>query len=278
MISLRAGQCCFIHHMLCCDDTFGPCCSGLLGLPAGCSRWLSSHVPSPTCVCLCARVCTQVETIGDCYMITAGLLQPDPDHAGTLVRFAASMIRAASHVALPASSQCGPSELYVQLRVGIASGPCYSGIIGSIRKRYCLVVSRPGGAQNSAALCCARAFCGCHALPCLADALRYCIVLLHCAEVALNLQVHQMCTAVRTTRRCSCFTCLYTQSSAWNTHGKHHTKHTDVPSSLTHETTMMCGMHAGPHSEHGLPHGEQRAARADSHQPRNSCLTGRAPP
>jgi class 3 adenylate cyclase len=77
----------------------------------------------------------QIETIGDAYMVAAGLLVDDPNHAATLVRFAAAMQQAAEQVAMP--NGMGP----VQIRVGIHSGPLISGVIGQIRKRYCLVVS-----------------------------------------------------------------------------------------------------------------------------------------
>ena len=32
----------------------------------------------------------------------------------------------------------GPSDLFVQMRMGIHSGPLTSGIVGLIRRRYCL--------------------------------------------------------------------------------------------------------------------------------------------
>ncbi|KAG2499502.1 hypothetical protein HYH03_002449 [Edaphochlamys debaryana] len=80
----------------------------------------------------CAFGIYKVETIGDCYMAAAGLLQPDEDHAGTMLRFAAAMVAAAREVSLPHTGEP------VQIRVGVHSGRVMSGVVGSIRKRYCL--------------------------------------------------------------------------------------------------------------------------------------------
>ncbi|KAJ9515829.1 hypothetical protein QJQ45_008702 [Haematococcus lacustris] len=72
-------------------------------------------------------------------MVAAGLLLHDADHAATMLRFALAMQQAAGQVQMPTGT--GP----VRIRVGIHSGPVTSGIIGKIRKRYCLVVSREAG-------------------------------------------------------------------------------------------------------------------------------------
>ncbi|KAJ9516158.1 hypothetical protein QJQ45_024579, partial [Haematococcus lacustris] len=66
-------------------------------------------------------------------MVAAGLLLHDADHAATMLRFALAMQQAAGQVQMPTGT--GP----VRIRVGIHSGPVTSGIIGKIRKRYCLV-------------------------------------------------------------------------------------------------------------------------------------------
>ncbi|KAL6758480.1 adenylate and guanylate cyclase catalytic domain-containing protein [Haematococcus lacustris] len=75
----------------------------------------------------------QIETIGDSYMVTAGLLVHDPEHAATMVRFGLAMQQVAAQVMMP--NGAGP----VQMRIGIHSGPVLSGVIGKIRKRFCLV-------------------------------------------------------------------------------------------------------------------------------------------
>jgi class 3 adenylate cyclase len=81
---------------------------------------------------LCERLGVyKVETIGDCYMACTGLLENAPDHAARLVEFGQQMLRAAAAVTSPLGGA-------VQIRVGIHSGPCTSGIVGSTRARYCL--------------------------------------------------------------------------------------------------------------------------------------------
>jgi class 3 adenylate cyclase len=82
------------------------------------------------------NLCTQygvykVETIGDCYMACTGLLTEDPQHATHLVQFGQRMLAAAASVPHPQGGT-------VRIRVGIHSGRVMSGIVGSIRSRYCL--------------------------------------------------------------------------------------------------------------------------------------------
>ncbi|KAL6758477.1 nucleotide cyclase [Haematococcus lacustris] len=66
-------------------------------------------------------------------MVTAGLLVHDQEHAATMVRFGLAMQQVAAQVMMPNGG--GP----VQMRIGIHSGPVLSGVIGKIRKRFCLV-------------------------------------------------------------------------------------------------------------------------------------------
>jgi len=82
--------------------------------------------------CICKEEgCFKVETIGDCYMACTGLLHETPDHAEQLVAFARDMVHAAAAVANPLGGR-------VCIRVGVHSGAVTSGIVGSIRARYCL--------------------------------------------------------------------------------------------------------------------------------------------
>ncbi|KAG2450447.1 hypothetical protein HYH02_004949 [Chlamydomonas schloesseri] len=74
----------------------------------------------------------KVETIGDCWMGATGLLAEDPRHASALVAFASDMFQAAASVRDPSTGKG------VRIRVGIHSGRVMSGIVGSIRARYCL--------------------------------------------------------------------------------------------------------------------------------------------
>ncbi|KAK9823457.1 hypothetical protein WJX72_002888 [[Myrmecia] bisecta] len=73
----------------------------------------------------------KVETIGDCYMVAAGLIHKHPNHARAMVVFAEELLHTASSVIMP-TGQC------VRVRVGVHSGTVMSGIVGQIRPRYCL--------------------------------------------------------------------------------------------------------------------------------------------
>jgi class 3 adenylate cyclase len=81
---------------------------------------------------LCSRYgIYKVETIGDCYMACSGLLVDNPDHARHLVEFGQAMLGVAASVPHPLGGS-------VHIRVGVHSGRVMSGIVGSIRARYCL--------------------------------------------------------------------------------------------------------------------------------------------
>ena len=67
----------------------------------------------------------KIKTIGDCYMVAAGVPTPRPDHAHALARMALEMLEACSE-------EIG--HLGLELRIGINSGPVVAGVIG--RKRF----------------------------------------------------------------------------------------------------------------------------------------------
>jgi adenylate cyclase len=69
----------------------------------------------------------KIKTIGDCYMVAAGVPSPRPDHARALALMALDMQAAMSSV-----DEVG--HLGLGLRVGINSGPVVAGVIG--RKRF----------------------------------------------------------------------------------------------------------------------------------------------
>jgi adenylate cyclase len=69
----------------------------------------------------------KIKTIGDCYMVAAGVPSPRPDHARALALMALDMQSAMRSV-----DQIG--HLGLELRVGINSGPVVAGVIG--RKRF----------------------------------------------------------------------------------------------------------------------------------------------
>lgn len=65
----------------------------------------------------------KIKTIGDAYMVAAGLPSPQADHVQRTVRFAEDMLVAASHH----TSWTGEPIL---LRIGINTGPVVAGVIG----------------------------------------------------------------------------------------------------------------------------------------------------
>jgi adenylate cyclase len=69
----------------------------------------------------------KIKTIGDCYMVAAGVPTPRPDHARALALMALDMLDA-----MCADDEVG--QLGLELRVGINSGPVVAGVIG--RKRF----------------------------------------------------------------------------------------------------------------------------------------------
>ena len=69
----------------------------------------------------------KIKTIGDCYMVAAGVPTPRPDHARALALMALDMLEAMR-------SDEGVGHLGLELRVGINSGPVVAGVIG--RKRF----------------------------------------------------------------------------------------------------------------------------------------------
>jgi guanylate cyclase len=69
----------------------------------------------------------KIKTIGDCYMVAAGVPSPRPDHAHALARMALDM-----QAAMRSADAVG--HLGLELRVGINSGPVIAGVIG--RKRF----------------------------------------------------------------------------------------------------------------------------------------------
>jgi adenylate cyclase len=69
----------------------------------------------------------KIKTIGDCYMVAAGVPEPRDDHARALALMALDMLEA-----MCSDDQVG--RLGLELRVGINSGPVVAGVIG--RKRF----------------------------------------------------------------------------------------------------------------------------------------------
>ena len=72
----------------------------------------------------------KIKTIGDCYMVAAGVPRQRPDHAQALARLALEM-RGCAQSCLPEGS-----EHDLRLRIGISSGPVVAGVIGKRRFLY----------------------------------------------------------------------------------------------------------------------------------------------
>jgi len=73
----------------------------------------------------------KIKTIGDCYMVAAGVPEPRPDHARALALMALDMLEA-----MRADGEAG--HLGLELRIGINSGPVVAGVIGRKRFLYAL--------------------------------------------------------------------------------------------------------------------------------------------
>jgi adenylate cyclase len=72
----------------------------------------------------------KIKTIGDCYMVAAGVPTPRQDHAQALARLALEMGECARNC-LPEGT-----EHDLRLRIGISSGPVVAGVIGRRRFLY----------------------------------------------------------------------------------------------------------------------------------------------
>jgi adenylate cyclase len=72
----------------------------------------------------------KIKTIGDCYMVAAGVPRERPDHADALARLALDMCQCAKDF-LPEGL-----DHDLRLRIGISSGPVVAGVIGRRRFLY----------------------------------------------------------------------------------------------------------------------------------------------
>ncbi len=71
----------------------------------------------------------KIKTIGDAYMVAAGLPSPQPDHAERVCRFALDMLDAVTLINAAAGGD-------LQVRVGVHSGPVVAGVIGERKFAY----------------------------------------------------------------------------------------------------------------------------------------------
>jgi class 3 adenylate cyclase/CheY-like chemotaxis protein len=71
----------------------------------------------------------KIKTIGDAYMVAAGIPEPQADHAVRIATLAPKMMRAVRDVAKA-------TDLNLQARIGIHSGPIVAGVIGTHKFAY----------------------------------------------------------------------------------------------------------------------------------------------
>lgn len=71
----------------------------------------------------------KIKTIGDAYMVVGGLPEPAPDHTARLARMAFDMIACIAKLR-------DETDLKIDIRVGIASGPMTAGVIGTRKFSY----------------------------------------------------------------------------------------------------------------------------------------------
>jgi len=78
----------------------------------------------------------KVETIGDAFIACTNLVEEQEDHAARLALFALAAMEAAHNTPVQESD---PSKGSVQIRVGLHCGPVVASVIGTRKKKYCLL-------------------------------------------------------------------------------------------------------------------------------------------
>lgn len=78
----------------------------------------------------------KVETVGDCYVATCGLPDPNKDHAVVMARFAQECVGKFSTKTKELELILGPGTADLRLRVGLNSGPVTAGVLRGERSRF----------------------------------------------------------------------------------------------------------------------------------------------
>ncbi|GAB1599922.1 atrial natriuretic peptide receptor 1-like [Argonauta hians] len=77
----------------------------------------------------------KVETIGDAYMVASGLpIRNGKNHVGEIAGMSLQLLQKVNTFVV----KHRPTEI-LKLRIGIHSGPCVAGVVGTKRPRYCLM-------------------------------------------------------------------------------------------------------------------------------------------
>ena len=71
----------------------------------------------------------KIKTVGDAFLVAAGLPEPRDDHAEAIADFALDLRRAAPKISLPGGGN-------LEIRIGFHSGPLIAGVIGESRFLY----------------------------------------------------------------------------------------------------------------------------------------------
>ena len=71
----------------------------------------------------------KIKTIGDAYLVAAGLPEPRADHAEAVADFALDLQRTTCDLS-------GPDGSTIEIRIGLHSGPLIAGVIGESRFLY----------------------------------------------------------------------------------------------------------------------------------------------
>uniref|UniRef100_A0A667WBD9 Guanylate cyclase domain-containing protein n=1 Tax=Myripristis murdjan TaxID=586833 RepID=A0A667WBD9_9TELE len=77
---------------------------------------------------------SQVETIGDAYMVVSGLpIRNGDDHAKEIARMSLAILEGLRQYQCP-----HVPHQQLKIRIGLHSGPCVAGVVGLKMPRYCL--------------------------------------------------------------------------------------------------------------------------------------------